>query len=290
MGILNLTTDGFPGLVVALYQTIHKFGPLRKSELIGMCAGGAEPNDAVKNSLHRWTQLGIFEVSDELVDIAKPVAGNCDGSVSAIKTQMRHLVLNARNGEPSNASDIGKAADFVRATSWLLAQDIYRIDTSSDKAIQSLEVQQYPLGQRALQNNTRWTGLRQWIVFLGFAWEEPRLVLDPTVAVRDSLGAVFADGQYLPAKTFCKNLAERLPVLDGGTYREREINVLDKDSIILPGTGQLSLALSLALQRLRAEKTLVLERKADAGEGAALLGYDYRSIDSFTHVRFGGIQ
>lgn len=290
MGILNLTNDGFPGLVVALYRAVQKFGPQCEGDLIGICAGAAEPDPAVKNSLHRWSQLGLFEVVDEIVSIAKPIADSCDGSANAIKTQMRRLVLSAGNNKPLGESDGGRASDFVKGASWLLAQDIYRMDTSSAEAIQSLEVRQFPTGDRALQNNTRWTGLRQWMVFLGFAWEGPQLVLDPTVAVRESLQNVFADGDYLTAKTFCRNLAGQIPVLDGGVYRERELQSLDKNNIVLPGPGQLSMALSLVLQRLNAEKALILERKADAGEGAELVGFEYRPIESFTHIGLRRIQ
>ncbi len=290
MGILNLTEDGFPGLVVALYQALSEFGPQRESDLVNICAGSAEPHRYVRKSLRRWTQIGLFEVADGFVSIGERIRETCDGSIDSIKTHMRELVLDRRNVEPSEDSDTGIVSDFIRGTSWLLAQDIYKIDTSSADTIQPLEVEQYPPGQRALQNNTRWSGLRQWVVFFGFAWEGPQLVIDPTVAVRDSLKNVFAHGGVMTAKEFCSNLATQIPVLDGGVYRNGELKNLVVSNISLPGPGQLSMALSIALFRLKAEKILSFERKADAGEGAALIGFGHKPIDNFTHVGLRGSQ
>jgi hypothetical protein len=288
MGILNLTEDGFPGLVIALYGALNRFGPQRERDLIGMCAGSVEPDPAIRKTLRRWTQIGLFEVVDDVVSVDPRAAEVCDGSLSSLKNCMRNLVLARRNGEPSDEDGAGAASDFVKGASWLLAQDIYSIDTSSAAKVQAIEVQQHPAGERALQNDTRWTGLRQWLVFLGFAWEGPGLVIDPTVAVRESLGTIFANKDHLSASDFCSKVAEVLPVLDGGSYSARYVQGLVAGSINLPRSGQLSTALSIAILRLGAEKVIALDRKADAGTGAALIGYESRTIDSFTHIGMRG--
>jgi hypothetical protein len=138
-------------------------------------------------------------------------------------------------------------------------------------------------------NDTRWAGFAAWAPFLGFGWSAVSrpLVVDPTQAIRHQLPQVFGEETELTQRQFFDRLADRLPVLDGGTYR------LEVEAKFLagrwerPAEGVLSESLSAALERLSAAGILELEDRADA-ERKTLTGPAGRQTRTFSHVVLRG--
>jgi hypothetical protein len=122
-------------------------------------------------------------------------------------------------------------------------------------------------GDRIFSNDTRWGAFDRWATFLGVASRFPRgsktiLMPDPTNAVRHVLAEVLPESRT-PILDFTERLAQRLPVLDGGTYR-RAVEERMRPEAVLASTDALSPSLSHALLRLRDEQLLRLEDLADA--------------------------
>jgi hypothetical protein len=175
---------------------------------------------------------------------------------------------------------------------WLLAQDVYSFATNSHDAVQKVEISQLAdPGQRVLQNNTRWNGLCHWATYLGFAWWGTNLVIDPTVAVRESLPQVFPEVKTLTASTFLESLAGVLAVLDFGAYRREVENILDSANWRRPTKFFLSTSLSRAIKRLEMSGEFTLEYRADAGEAYRFLGQNGSEWGrSFTHVTWNSAE
>jgi hypothetical protein len=128
--------------------------------------------------------------------------------------------------------------------------------------------------------------LKKWAHFLGFVRQSDGSDIDPTLAVRESIGEWMTHGQTMLANAFLDRLAGALPVLDGGVYRTAVEEVLDRQTMFVPEPGQISSSLSRALLALRASDELRFETKSDAvGEGVTLTGRDGVRPDlRFTHV------
>lgn len=113
------------------------------------------------------------------------------------------------------------------------------------------------------QTHTRWPGFKAWAPFLGFGVisSYPRrgaFQIDPTVAIRDNLDAVFGGTNQMLVSDFMAGLAQALPVIDGGLYRcevESQLNPRHLESVKEP---EISTSLSRALIRLREWRVLRL--------------------------------
>jgi hypothetical protein len=126
--------------------------------------------------------------------------------------------------------------------------------------------------------------------FLGFleVVSSGSYIVDPTRAVRRVLVDLFGDDELLDCTEFLSRLALRVPLLDGGTYRaQAEAKMSDigekKDSARL-----ISLALSLALERLRLSAEIELISKSDDPEAFHLQVNDgERSVSSIRLLEGG---
>jgi hypothetical protein len=304
MTIINLAGDGLHSQLIVLARVAFKYGPIDRDELISVCAvpdedGKERDSGRLRAVLARWLELGLFAEDagkillkgefkrgttlDELTD-------RLPGMCRRLALQEQHcLPLWAPGGEVTEEG-AGRAADFARGLSWVLAQDIYNLPASADD-IEALERGQVPSPHFIFQNKTRWPGLRVWGRYLGFAsGEESNFLLDPTEAVRDELSAILGKGETMAAEVFLDELSTRLPVLDGGRYRKEVEASLRPESWRPPAETQLSMSLSMALRRLDLNGTIVLESKADAGKVYHLTGRNFRMWASFTHVRMVGEQ
>ena len=166
----------------------------------------------------------------------------------------------------------------------MLAQDVYTLETSSHAKIQELETGQISdLSRRMMQNDTRWNGLKAWMIYHGFGRGDAFMV-DPTVALRDAIPEIFAGGAPLAARDFLARTAGVLPVFDHGAYRLRVEEALKDSAWTRPEDNSLSTSLSRAVQRLVHSGELAMEQRADAERGLQLTGVNGRVWRSFTHI------
>ncbi|MDB5470154.1 MAG: hypothetical protein JWR84_1714 [Caulobacter sp.] len=291
MSVLNQASDGQYNVLITLVRALIRFGPRERSELLALCGTGISGFDTtrINPTYVRWTELGLIEAPDGLTVISEPyrsrLGKDADKAEALLRPIVREILLSDANNQRFWESEANKSADLSRGLSWLLAQDVYSIDTSSHAKIEDLEKSQVnDQSKRMMQNDTRWIGLRTWAVFLGFGRGE-NFVVDPTVALRDNLLTILPGNDAIPAQEFLARTANVLPVLDQGAYRLKIEEVL-KDSAWSPLEDQrVSTSLSRAIQRLVQTRELALEQKADAESGLQLTGLNGRAWRSFSHIR-----
>jgi hypothetical protein len=172
----------------------------------------------------------------------------------------------------------------------MLAQNVFDVELVGHTDVQRLEVAQLR-NHAAFTNDTRWAGFKSWAVFLGFGWicryPNDALVIDPTSAVRDVLPQVFEGSRELRQAVFFTRLAEILPVLDGGDFRTRVEQKIDRSVWSGVGPDHVSSSLSRALNRLHDCGEVTLDQRADA-EKRNLVGRNWRNVRSVSHVVWKG--
>jgi hypothetical protein len=274
MSLLNRPSDGLHSVLVAIFKLLLMKGAIARQELLDLIAPSTldAEQDMAKKTLNRWVQLGLFQKSaDDEISIVGDKKSKL--TIESLPTLSRNLALKPENNTDFLDAEPQGTGDFTRAITWLLAQNAWKLDLRSWEDIESLIKQQCPADLTILQNNTRWHGLKAWSCFLGFAWtaKAPNgefLVPDPTDTVRDTLPQIFGKSKKLEARFMINALAQAIPVLDGGTYRQKLEAELEKtqgpDAWRPPPNGRLSTSLSRALLRLQEEKCLKGELEADS--------------------------
>lgn len=297
MTIINYASDGLYPELIALFRVAAHQGTVDRKAIIDLCYPGTPVDSTsqtrLRGALARWTDLGLFMLEAENLRINERFGKRKRGeSLEELTTRLpvacRTLMLEAPNCLPLWGESPGIAADFVRGSAWLLAQDIYRLPTSwSD--VEPLQNAQISADTKITENDVRWNGLRFWMRYLGFAnGDSGSFQVDPTIAVKAELPSIFGTRFDLPAQEFITALASRLPVLDYGQYRQAVEEVLNPAAWRPPANGHLSMSLSLALRRLALDNVIRLEGKADAGASYRLTGRGYRTWFGFESVRWMG--
>lgn len=282
MSLLNRPSDGIYPVLIAIFQLVLARKNLTREQLLKLCAPAeACSQDHANNTLNTWISLGLFDTkSDGAIVIHADILG-AERKPEQLRKVARRLALDPKNNSDLWAKEDARSADFTLALSWFLAQDAWGADFGGWNQVQDLFMHQMAEGRTILQNDTRWSGLKDWASYLGFGCS-PRfsqgITPDPTEAIRDALPVVFGRHKTLPAKDFIRQLAEELPVIDGGDYRKQiEAVLLSRDDEYswkaLPD-GRLSTSLSRALLRLHEEGILRHSLKADSIHRVALTGRD----------------
>jgi hypothetical protein len=308
MTILNLASDGMHPVLISLALVVAREKKILRDELVSVCqppvqlskdseqenAGKEKDKERVKATLSRWIGLGFFADNEGVVSLNFPpeVNESLDRYEIRLSAIFRELLLNSKNALPLwptqgsvKEENTGRSADLCRLLAWCLAQDIYKFPTTYS-AVDEVARLQLQTGRSVIQNDTRWTGLRFWARYLGFATgEESSFFMDPTIAVRAQLKMVFQVQESLTASEFVDRLSARVPVLDTGNYRIEVEQNLKLETWHPPSVGHLSTSLSFALRRLQKQGILSLESLADAGSRLALTGHFERTWQDFTHVR-----
>ena len=290
MSVLNQANDGQFNVLIALVRASTRFGPKERGDLLALCGAGAPGVDASRltATFLRWTELGLFEAPGGQTVIAEPYRTRLGKDVTKAETRLpsiaREIVLSPSNNLRFWESDENKSADLTRGLSWMLAQDVYTLETSSHAKVQELETSQISdLSRRMMQNDTRWNGLKAWMIYLGFGRGDG-FTVDPTVALRDTLPDIFPGGAALAARDFLARTAEILPVFDHGAYRLMVEEALKGSAWTPPDENSLSTALSRGIARLVHSGELAIEQRADAERGLQLTGVNGRVWRSFTHI------
>ena len=277
MSLLNITNDGLPNILAVLHATVLRSAkPISEADLLESVSPAAiveDDSQMARNTLNRWVELGLFVREDGLISVKEKLPGRRATALEILPFTRRmacRLALSEENNQDLWASQGARAADLTRTLAWMLAQDVYR--TSSFSNFADKESQQILDPERLLmRNDTRRRGLEYWAPFLGFS-RHSFAVIDPTVAVRDSLNEVLEPGQGMPAAQFIERLSTILPVLDGGRWQIEVLQFVDPAALPRRQPGQLSSALSRALLTLWDSGELLLQQKADLGSSVTLTG------------------
>jgi len=300
MSLLNRPSDGLYSVLIAIFKLLLMKGKLPRQELLDLIAPSTldAEQDMAKKTLNRWIQLGLFQKS-ACHEISLVGDKKTKPTIDALPSLSRSLALKPENNFDFLEEEPQGAGDFTRAIAWLLAQNAWKLDSRTWEVIESQITQQCPPGLTILQNNTRWNGLKAWSCFMGFAWTAKLpngeiLVPDPTEAVRDTLPQIFGGAKTLEARFMVDVLAQVIPVLDGGIYRQNLETELMRtqgpNAWRPPPNGQLSTSLSRALLRLQEEKYIKGEKSADkdAEVRVSLSGRNNQIIAEYSHFRLIG--
>ena len=299
MSILNRENEGLPSILLTISSILVREKAISRDELLRICLPDSfSDSDNAKSSrfrgiLNRWTTLGVFEEVDEKVKLAIELKrGESHSSfLDRLPTICRRLPFDSTFGSPLWPVDgrvseegSGLTADFCRGLSWCLSQDIYTLPTSWVE-LEKIITEQMKPGRFVFLNNTRWEGLREWARFFGFAsGDDGNIFFDPTHAIRSELSELIKPGTNLTASDFIDRLANKLPVLDGGSYRLEMEGALRPEKWAVPPVGYLSTSLSFALRRLQKLGVLGLTTLADAESKYTLMRKGGSAWESFTHV------
>lgn len=256
--------------------------------------GGAEPDRDVRRNLTAAIAIGVVNRVGDDIHLAPPMLAAAKRGRSEVLAALRQQVLDPVRNSGDWGSQTG-ARDLTNALSWFLSMTAGEgpVDMEGGGPRSANELQGRDFGPRQpdvadddtggwpIGNLTRWQAFRRWACSLGFAWVTPKgtLVADPTAAIRDALRAVFVAGRReLSASEFIARLAELLPVLDRGTYREFVEANWQRPA---DESNRLGEPLSDALERLRSAGRLEFDDRADAPRMARFDG------STFSHVRQG---
>jgi hypothetical protein len=287
-----MENDGLFNVLIVLTRALVRFGPKQRPDLLRSCGGELSTIDSkqLNQSLTRWTELGLFEVEEGLVSFREPyrarLGKTADQAEARLADVLRGIALAPENNERFWEAKENKSADLSRGLSWILAQDVYSMDTGSHTKVAAFELEQVAdPSKHIVQNDTRWNALRTWMLYLGFARGGSQIAIDPTGALGDALPRILPGDELMPAALFVERAAMQLPVLDGGKYRLQVEDVLSESNWKRPRQGHLSTSLSRAIRRLEHSGAIATEGKSDSEDGVTLTGADQREWQSFTHIR-----
>jgi hypothetical protein len=289
MSICNLGSDGVPAILPALYCTLTRLGPLPREELLHVCYPPALGDDSdARQTLTRWTELGLFVIHDDLVDVAEASRAPEEPEEvdwrRHLKGQLRRLVLAPENNVDLWTEESNRSADFTRGVAWLMLQDALRFDCWTHPEVEQLQGEQLQTERKVVVNDVRWNGLRSWAVVLGFAWQwRGRLQLDPATAIADFVTGSVSDNP-LPVAELRARVALEFPVLDSGAYQDDVRGALRRNSLLgVASDSALSTVLSLALLTMERRGLITLENRGDA-EKLLLVCPEEKPV---THVALG---
>ncbi len=291
MSVLNQASDGLYTVLIALARAIVRFGPRSREDLFLACGSTVASVDPLQltQTLNRWTELGFFGQEGDLVIIAEPYRSGLGKTADDAELQLprvvRTVAMLPENNERFWERERSKSADLSRAVAWMLAQDVYTLDGNVKKLAVLEEEQVTDSAKQTIgKNDTRWNGLKAWMLYLGFARDGMQWVVDPTEALRDVLPDIFGTNQELTGPAFVERAASVLPVLDGGAYRSQVEASLKERSWPRPRAGLLSTSLSRAVQRLDREGVITLANRSDTDGVIALAGTNLRLWREISHV------
>jgi hypothetical protein len=249
----------------------------------------------LSRNLAAAAELGLLDRDGDHLEASRDAVEASKSGTDAVVALVRSRVLAPELNMAPWGSQVG-ARDLTNSLSWLLTLPEGKAPSAMESGRVSVKsLQEADFGPRQqvvrdgadggedtsgwpISNETRWGAFKRWACSLGFSWIDPvgRLIPDPTPAVRYVLPELWRGRSELRAEEFFRDLAVRLPVVDGGEFRRHVESNMQR-----PGeaSGGLSQSLSLAVRRLEREGRIALDDRADS-ERVALV--DGRTI---SHVR-----
>lgn len=275
MSIVN-TFEAVPSRLLSIYAAVAELENGVLSEHLASWATppslsrrGGEDEDGgstnlLKASLAEARRLGLVEEKDGRLfvpDAARGIGGRNANLEDHLLSYLRDTLF-----DPERAARTGQTGVLI-ALAWLLTKSPLQPVSFSDEPHNQL---QRDLGQFAekaeLGNRSSFQNLLYWARFLGFATVVGdaggrRAFPDPSRAISAVLDRVLPDNKWVDMDVFLTRLATIYPVLEGGSVREE----VEANRTVPPASdGSLSVASSLALQRLADRGSITLDVFADA--------------------------
>ena len=303
MSILNRPSDGLVSVFVALVRASVLIGTMPKSKLLDICSPkslGDGKQDMSTKTLNRWSELGLFENTEKgEVKVSEKYRGRLRKmkvSVESVGSVARTVVFSNENNNNFWNDEENRSADFSRAVSWMLAQNVHEFIPTSWSQVEPKMLEQRKSTEHTIfQNDTRWSGYVSWAAFFGFGRSESGkaaggFVSDPTRVVADVLATILPPKHEVKVGDFVSDLADVIPVLDGGAYRTEVEKNLSSEKWKSPVGSELSTSLSRAFLRLESQGKIRFERRSDADAEVRIVGRNHKIVDRVTHVQRGSTR
>jgi hypothetical protein len=216
------------------------------------------------NSLSEARRLGLVEEDGDRLIVPESARGK--GGRNADLQAHFLSYLRETLFDPERAASAGQAGVLI-ALAWFLTKSPLQPVGFSDAPQNQLRTDLGQFAERAeLGSTSSFQNLLYWARFLGFATVvgdagSRRAFPDPSRAISAVLDRVLPDNSWVDIDVFLNRLAAIYPVLEGGSVREE----VEASSTVPPANdGRLSVASSLALQRLADRGSISLDVVADA--------------------------
>jgi hypothetical protein len=216
------------------------------------------------NSLSEARRLGLVEEDGDRLIVPESARGK--GGRNADLQAHFLSYLRETLFDPERAASAGQAGVLI-ALAWFLTKSPLQPVGFSDAPQNQLRTDLGQFAERAeLGSTSSFQNLLYWARFLGFATVvgdagSRRAFPDPSRAISAVLDRVLPDNSWVDIDVFLTRLAAIYPVLEGGSVREE----VEARSTVPPANdGSLSVASSLALQRLADRGSISLDVVADA--------------------------
>lgn len=284
---MSIINNAHPGSQIRLIYLIDrvlirrkKLTPIARQELVETCRPDSLPNSEgakkrfVEN-LDFWLEEGLWKEEDD--------------NISALETNatewnlpQRVLSLCVRQHASKDILQGNRIEPLFRTITTLLCQDQFafqgqqRNNTSLETPADIAEAINSRLPDNlSINASNEANTLRDWGIFLGLLEPFGRgCSTDPTRAIRPYLPELFAKNKELPIRDVISALAQMLPMLDGGRYREVVEPLMEKNGWQYPQDNRVSASLSHALLRLEADHQFILDQPSDDSGSMALLNTD----------------
>jgi hypothetical protein len=230
--------------------------------------GGGDEDEGAStlftSALQEARKLGIVEESDDRLKLTVEARGARKNSAereTEFRTYLSEVLFDRTRAEKAEQSA------FMLAVTWLLSKNPLQSLNFSEAPQEMLNAD---LGiewdKTQLTNRSCYHNFLYWARYLGFATfvgfgSGRRVFPDPAPAIAERLPRIFGDNQLLEIESFLSALSDIFPVFEGGAVRA-ELDAMRPRTAM--NEDRLSIATSLALQRLADRGALTLESVADA--------------------------
>lgn len=241
------------------------------------------------NTLQEARRLGLVEDADDRLRLTAEARGG--GKKGQASESYFRAYLSRTLFDPTRAGETGQAG-FMVALAWFLSANPLTPMGFAEPPQIGLKLE---IGDQAskteLTSLNRYQNFLYWARYLGFATivggrddedtNSRRAVPDPSRAIAGALASIFFDGDELPIETFLNRLAAIYPVFEKGSIRQEYDSMRLNPSV--DGGHRLSIATSLALQRLEDGQKIGMTSTADAPARVLDFGRREGRVSHITH-------
>ena len=231
---------------------------------------GESSTTLFNNTLQEARRLGLVEEADGKLRVTVDARGG--GKKGRDSERYFRGYLERTLFDPARAIETQQDG-FMLALAWFLGANPLQPLSFSEPPQNALNRE---IGEKAskteLTSLNRYQNFLYWARYLGFATivggrdvndtNSRRVVPDPTRAIETALPPVFAGDTELPIEQFLNRLAAIFPVLEKGSVRQHYDEM--RRNPTADAIHRLSIATSIALQRLADRQQIVLRSVADA--------------------------
>lgn len=249
------------------------------------------PYKKLKETLNFWSDLGLWERSENKIRAKDANASelNLPARLCECVFDKKVDVIDGNGIEPL----IRSMALFLSLGQYTLVGNKHFKSTD----ISSIASKYFPSvseNQTRLSiNNSDSPVLSAYGLFLGFfeKLDKSHFTIDPTRLLKPFIQKVLSRDNardWLSINEFLIALREEIPVVDGGEYRITVEKLIEnkQSEWTKPQSHQISASLSIALHRLKVDRTIKLDNKSDS-ESVMDMVLPGNTVEPISHIKLG---